>query len=141
MKIIPKLHILLIIILIVLVVLTLNLPAKIYYKEWAACIIWGIIALIILIPIIYVCSEFIKKLTRIILVIIYFVFFIPMYCLLIFMFSDNLHCINHKLIKIDEHYSYTIEMPWLESCEHKIIYKSINFIFYQEMETEAKSVC
>ena len=139
MKIIPKLHILLIIILIVLVVLTLNLPAKIYYKEWAACIIWGIIALIMLIPIIYVCSEFIKKLTRIILVIIYFVFFIPMYCLLIFIFSDNLHCINHKLIKIDENYKYIIERPWLESCDHKTTYKSVNFIFYQEMETEVEA--
>ena len=126
MKIIPKLHILLIIILILLVVLTLNLPAKIYYKEWAACIIWGIIALIMLIPIIYVCSEFKKKLIRTILVI---------------MFSDTLHCINHKLIKIDENYKYIIERPLLGSCDHKTTYKSVNFIFYQEMETEAKSIC
>ena len=139
MKIIQKIHIILIIILIVLVVLTLNLPAKVYYKEWAACIIWGIIALIMFIPIIYVCSEFKKRIYRTLLGILYIIAFIPIYSLLIFMFSDTLHCINHKLIKIDENYKYIIEMPWLESCDHKTTYKSVNCIFYQEMETEVEA--
>ena len=136
MKIIQKIYIILIIILIVLVVLTLNLPPKVYYKEWAAYTLWGIIALIMFIPVIYLCSDFKNKLIRTILAISYFIVFIPIFCFLIFMFSDTLHCIKHKLIKIDENYKYTIESPWLESCDYKTTYKSINFIFYQEMETE-----
>ena len=118
------------------IVLTLNLPPKVYYKEWAAYTLWGIIALIMFIPVIYLCSDFKNKLIRIILAISYFIVFIPIFCFLIFMFSDTLHCIKHKLIKIDENYKYTIESPWLESCDYKTTYKSINFIFYQEMETE-----
>ena len=139
MKIIQKIHIILIIILIVLVVLTLNLPALVYYKEWAALIIWGMIAIVMLIPLLYIYSEFKKTIHRVIAGILYFIAFIPIYCFLIFMFSDSLHCIKHKLIKIDENHKYTIESPWLESCDHKTTYKSINFIFYQRMETEVES--